>query len=189
MTKHNPELIIEKIKDITETNLNAWKNARGYAPDDVADKIDLIMIDWIISLTNCLNTWNKNIENLTVGELILARANLGTLVENWLKFFIVIYLESYNSNPVRNSKGKKIKPEKIRFDVLRKYYKNNILVKSGGKFNDWIQSIQTKRNAIHAFNYKEIGTNQELQNDFNSYLDFIEYLINRMPENPKEFVR
>lgn len=187
MIYNNNEAIIEKVESVTKEHLVAWKNARGYAPVDVANKIDKIMIDWIISLTEYLKIWDKNIGNLTIGEIILARTNLGTLVECWLKFFLVIHLDNYKSQPIIDKKEKVIKPEKLSFEQLRIYYKENIFVHSDIKYNDWIESIQHKRNGIHAFNYKDLGTNKELHSDFFVYLEFIEHLIDSMPDNPNEF--
>lgn len=187
MIYNNNEAIIEKIESVTKEHLVAWKSARGYAPVNVTNKIDKIMIDWIISLTEHLKIWDKNIGNLTIGELILARTNLGTLVECWLKFFLVIHLDNYKSKPVVNKKGKVIKPEKLSFEQLRIYYKDNIFLRSNIKYNNWLESIQHKRNGIHAFNYKDLGTDEELHSDFFVYFEFIEHLIDSMPDNPNEF--
>ncbi|WP_100489223.1 hypothetical protein [Sporolactobacillus pectinivorans] len=182
------EEVIKQIKEITERELSAWKKARGYAPDEVSDKIEHIMMDWIISLTECLDIWGKKAADLTDGELILARTNLGALVEDWLKLFLVIHLEDYNNNPILDCKGKFIKPEKLSFEKLRIYFKSHILnLSPGQKFINWIESIQHRRNAIHAFNYKDIGTVYDLENDFVIYRDFIRYLIDVMPGNPNEF--
>ena len=45
----------------------------------------------------------------------------------------------------------------------------------------WVDSIQHKRNAIHSFLYKEIGTPTEFLNDVDFLLDFIKKIENQLP--------
>jgi hypothetical protein len=55
---------------------------------------------------------------MTTGELILARANLGAVVESWLKFFYSVYYEDYCKSPITKS-GKMVEPEKAQFEDLK----------------------------------------------------------------------
>ena len=69
------------LKEITSDTEIIWKKSRGIAPDSVANKMDEAMLHWMTELTSTLSIWmDKNI-TLTDGELILARTNLGALVE------------------------------------------------------------------------------------------------------------
>jgi len=72
-----------------------WKEARGIAPNSVADKLDDAMLEWQSELTKTLKIWIDKGLTMTTGELILACANLGAVVESWLKFFYCIYYENY----------------------------------------------------------------------------------------------
>lgn len=76
-----------------------WKNSRGIAPDTVADKLDDAMLSWMVELTDTLKIWIDKGIFMTDGELILARTNMGALVESWLKFFYCVYYEDYIKNP------------------------------------------------------------------------------------------
>ena len=64
-----------------------WKDVHGIAPDNAAKKLDIAMLDWQSELTKTLKIWVDKGLDMTVGELILARANLGAVVESWLRFF------------------------------------------------------------------------------------------------------
>lgn len=78
----------------------------------VADQLDAAMPGWQSDLTRTLKTWIDKGLLMTAGELILACANLGVVVELWLKFFCSVYSEDYCNNPITNDKGKMIEPEK-----------------------------------------------------------------------------
>lgn len=79
----------KELMNVTNSTMCVWKEySRGYAPDEVADKLDNATLEWISSLTETLDIWLSKGLSLTQGELILARTNMGSLVESWLKFFI-----------------------------------------------------------------------------------------------------
>lgn len=78
------------------------------------------MLPWIIELTECLRIWVDKDIMMTDGELILAKTNLGSLIESWLKFFLCVYYEDYLKNPIKN-KGKIVEANKIKFDGLKHY--------------------------------------------------------------------
>ena len=67
------------------------ESSRGIAPDSAADKLDDAMLEWQSELTKTLKIWIDKGLAMTTCELILARANLGAVVESWLKF-LYIYL-------------------------------------------------------------------------------------------------
>ncbi|NLG15487.1 MAG: hypothetical protein GX561_14955, partial [Lentisphaerae bacterium] len=62
-----------------------WKNVHGLAPENAAQKLDAAMLDWQSELTKTLKIWIDKGLDMTTGELILARANLGAIVESWLR--------------------------------------------------------------------------------------------------------
>ncbi|MDK2992522.1 MAG: hypothetical protein PWP48_1755 [Clostridiales bacterium] len=61
-----------------------WKEVRGTAPDSAADKLDDVMLEWQSELTKTLKIWIDKGLSMTTGELILARANLGAIVNEIL---------------------------------------------------------------------------------------------------------
>ena len=79
--------------------MELWKKSWGIAPPSVSGKLDKAMLDWNLELTEALSIWIDKGLTMTKGELILARVNLGNIVEFWLKFFYSVYYEDYLQKP------------------------------------------------------------------------------------------
>lgn len=171
----------QSLKKITHSSMNLWKRSRGYSPDEVADKLENAMLEWICSLTDTLEIWLSKAPDLTTGELILARTNMGALVESWLKLFYCVYLEDYRKNP-RCKKSNPIDPDSkdMSFEDL-KQYSRDILWNSGDDMDKWVEKIQQYRNAIHAFRPRSIGTPEEFIADFTVYRSFVEAIFLQLP--------
>ncbi|MEG1313520.1 MAG: hypothetical protein RSD40_04320, partial [Bacilli bacterium] len=106
---------------LTNNDALLWKEARGIAPDSAADKLDHAMLNWQSELTKTLKIWIDKGLDMSEGELILARANLGAVVESWLKFFYCIYYDDYVQSPITNHIGKMIQPENASFEDLKQF--------------------------------------------------------------------
>ena len=99
-----------------------WKNVHGIVPNPSAKKLDIAMLDWQSELTKTLKIWIDKGLDMTTGELILARANLGAVVESWLRFFYCVFYDDYIKQPMVNKKGKVLEPEKdMRFEDLKNF--------------------------------------------------------------------
>jgi len=152
----------------TKTN-NAtliWKDVHGIAPDAAAIKLDAAMLNWQSELTQPLEIWISKGLSMTEGELILARANLGAVVESWLKFFYCVYYDDYCKDPITNSKRKMVEPEKASFDNLKDFSTGKLWDDVTSDDYVWVDSVQHKRNAIHSFRYINIGTPQVFSEDW-----------------------
>ena len=106
-------------------------------------------------LTDTLKIWIDKGSTMTEGELILARTNMGALVESWLKFFYCVYYEDYMKNPLtQNKKGKTItvEPNNMRFEDLKNFSKGILWDDDKDPLYVWVDKIQHYRNAVHAFN-------------------------------------
>ena len=171
----------EKLKQITHHTEVVWKNSRGIAPDSVADKLDEAMLNWITQLTEALSIWIDKDINLTEGELILARTNLGALTECWLKFFYCVYYEDYLKNPKLDRKNQIIEPNKMSFEVLKQFSIGILWDSNNDPKYKWVDKVQHQRNAIHAFNYRNIGTPREFLDDIEYLYEFVDLLILRLP--------
>lgn len=163
--------------------LSVWKECHGWAPNSAAIKMDNAMLEWMDSLTDCLSIWNEKGNDMTEGELILAYANLGDLVECWLKFFLCLYEEDYCKNPLVNKKGR-IEPEKISFESIKQYFKKNIWKEENDIF-DFIDNVQLRRNAIHSFNYRELGIAKDYLYELEKYGIFLSNLFRCLPPEPE----
>ncbi|MBW9171198.1 hypothetical protein K2F43_08240 [Clostridium estertheticum] len=172
---------INEIKAKTRKVMSEWKDVFGFAPDTAANKLYDARLDWIIELTDCLEIWSKKGVFLTEGELLLARANLGAVTEGWLKFFYCVYYEDYIKNPKKDTKGNIREPNELSFELL-KQSSRTILWETNDDWDLWVGSVQSKRNAIHAFNDKEIGTPILFMEDLDKLMEFIKLICGRLPD-------
>ena len=166
------------IRDTSNTCL-IWKCSRGFAPDKAADLLDEAQLNWIEELTCTLKIWVDKGVSMTDGELILARANLGSIVESWIRLFLSIYVEDYDNNPYLNNKGKKVPLKKMRFVDLQNYFCD--VVYGSDKYKSWLESVRKKRNAIHSFKDTDIGTPADFLDDIEQLYSFVDTIVNRLP--------
>lgn len=165
-----------------QTNNTAlvWKEVRGIAPDSVADKMDAAMLFWMVELTDTLKIWIDKGINMTDGELILARTNIGALVESWLKFFYCAFYEDYLNNPLLQ-RNKMVEPNKMKFEDLKNFSIGILFDDKQDALYLWIDKIQHYRNAVHAFNYRDIGSPSEFLADMEEYYKYVDKILNRIP--------
>ena len=166
----------------TNNTVLIWKDVHGIAPDNAAKKLDIAMLDWQSELTKTLKIWIDKGLDMTVGELILARANLGAVVESWLRFFYCVFYDDYINQPMKNKKGQILEPEKdMRFEDLKKFSTGILWDDEKSKDYLWVDSIQKKRNAIHSFTYKDIGTPLDFLLDVDYLCEFVDMILNHLP--------
>ena len=170
----------EYLLDITNNTMNLWKNTIGFAPSSVTQKLSNTMLDWNTELTKTLLEWNKKGLDLELGELILARANLGAVAEFWLRFFYIVYYEDYTNAPLFH-KNNLIEPEDVRFYNLIEFSTGVLWDNTNDPTYKWLHSVRKKRNAIHSIEYRDIGTPADFINDFVYLSNFVEDIINRLP--------
>lgn len=170
---------ILKIK--TSNTMLLWKDVYGIAPNASAKKLSEAMLEWQTELTNTLEIWiNKGLK-MTVGELILARANLGAVVESWLKLFYCIHYDDYCKKPIKTRKNKMVEPEKARFEDLN-IFSTGILWESFASDEFfWVEAVRYKRNALHSFEYKNIGTPQNFLDDIDCLYEFVDNILVHLP--------
>ncbi|GHH99695.1 hypothetical protein [Neobacillus kokaensis] len=51
----------------------------------------------------------------------------------------------------------------------------------GSEWDEWVEMVQQRRNAIHAFNDRNIGTPVELIESIEKYNTFIDVIDTRLP--------
>jgi len=174
------EVVIKRISTLTRRMVDFWSNAHGWAPVEAAELLSKSMLEWQSSLAECLHLWNR--PSLTDGELILAWSNVGSLVEGQLKLFLSVYYKDYTNDidAIKKNNGDIVDPDIVKFDQLRNFFKKKVWV-SDEKWDEWILLIQQRRNAIHAFKFKEIGTTEELHSNIGCLLEFIRMMNDRLP--------
>lgn len=155
-----------------------WSNSHGWAPSNALDLISKSRLDWQISLSNSLKQWVKD-DQISDGDLILAWANLGALLEGTLKLFLCVYYNSYTYDPIKDKKGNIIEPDILKLEYLKQLF-NGKVVLDNSSF-ELIKKVQYHRNAIHAFKDRDIGNLKEFYNCLHDYLKFIDEINNRLP--------
>lgn len=168
--------------DQTKNTMLIWKNVHGIASNGTAKKMDLAMLDWQYELTKTLRVWiDKGLE-MTTGELILARANLGAVVETWLRFFYCVFYDDYMKQPKKDRNGKVLEPENdMRFEDLKIFSTGILWDDNESEDYKWVDSVQKKRNAIHSFTYRNIGTPEEFCTDISYLCEFVDMILMHLP--------
>jgi hypothetical protein len=170
--------VCRRIHKLTSGMMEFWKNSRGWAPMETAGLLSRSMLDWQTSLAECLTLW---LEASTDGELILAWANLGSLVEGQLKLFLSVWYDEYKIDANSMRRNRQIcEPDVLELDPLRQFFAKSVWRK-GERWDAWILHIQQKRNAIHAFRNRDLATFDDWKADLRNYLAFLRYMNSRLP--------
>ncbi len=80
--------VIDRIERLNTQLAAFWSKSDGWAPAHVAGLLGKSRLDWQVSLSGTLRLWVKRSQmytKLSAGELILAWANLGSLLEGSVK--------------------------------------------------------------------------------------------------------
>ncbi len=174
--------IVNSIISINKHFNEFWSNAQGWAPVDVAGLLSKSRLDWQESLSNYLMNWvEKTYVQDDHGALILAWANLGSLVEGTMKLLLAIYYQTYQNDVDRIIKrGQTIEPDVLMLEDLRVFFRGKIW-KNNCDWDKWITHIQMRRNAIHSFRNRDIGDFEEYFDDLRIYLALLKLVIERVP--------
>ncbi len=180
--------VVERIETLNGKIADFWKTAHGWAPLEAAGLLSKSRLDWQVSLSSSLRLWlGEPPESLSDGELILAWANLGSLIEGTLKLFLSVYYNDYR-NDIDNLKAadaydrKKqapMSPDGLTLERLRKYVRVRDLIEPAG--DALAKLVQQRRNAIHAFEDRPIGDAAEFNGAVRDYLTVLEGVDSRLP--------
>ncbi len=172
--------VINRIVTLNDGLRRFWTNADGWAPIEAAQLLSKSRLDLQVSLSICLKIWlSEPFPEDKSGRLILAWTNLGSLVEGTMKLFLSVFYEGYKSDvEAIKKKGKLINPDSLQLESMRQFFRKRIW---GEDWDDWIRHIQQRRNAIHAYKSKDIGTSEEFFADVRKYLEFLRYINSRLP--------
>ena len=173
-------IIIMKIISTNVELASFLKNSPdGWVPTEVAELMSESRLDWQVELSKTLKLWN--LKSLNDGKLILAWANLGALIEGTLKLLLVVYYIDYqqDSDRWKNRKGETLDPDGLALEKLKQFFKKkDILTKEE---IEYIQLVQQRRNAIHAFKNRPIGTSEEYRSCVSRYYDLLLHIESRLP--------
>jgi hypothetical protein len=180
--------VVARIERLNTGIASFWGKSEGWAPIAAAELLSKSRLDWQASLSGSLRLWTPDEPNaLTPGELILAWANLGSLIEGTLKTLLSVYYEDYKAdlehlkkvNAYDHNKQKAKAPDGLTLEPLRLYCKSKHLLGTDG--DALVEQVQSRRNAIHAFKDRPIGDGAEFQQAVRGYLLLLRAVSGRLP--------
>lgn len=180
--------VVERIVRLNAGLNEFWSKADGWAPVKAAGLLGKSRLDWQVSLSASLRHWLREpADAISDGDLILAWATLGSLVEGTLKLLLSVYHHDYQSdldalkasNAYDHKKGQPKSPDGLQLQRLRLFVKGHGLLGLDG--DELVELVQARRNAIHAFEDRPIGTGAEFQMAVRGYLTLLRGVNNRLP--------
>lgn len=91
--------VVDRIETSNQGIAKFWSKSDGWAPVAAAGLLGKSRLDWQASLSGSLRLWMREPSNaLTPAELILAWANLGSLVEGTIKTLLSVWYETYKAD-------------------------------------------------------------------------------------------
>lgn len=180
--------VVARIVKLNDDLSRFWSNAAGWAPVTAAELMSRSRLDRQVCLSRSLRHWIvRPPEELADGDLILGWANLGSLIEGTIKLFLSAYYEDYKKDieilkttrAWHNSKGKLLDPDGLMLDVLIDYCEKAELLDK--EEQELVRLVQARRNAIHAFKDRPIGTGHELHTAIKDYLTMLRRMGSDVP--------
>jgi hypothetical protein len=165
----------------TRKIMDFWQyDSKGWAPTDVSEILGKSKLEWQSSLAKAIRIW---LSGDSEGELILAWANLGALVEGLLKLFLCVYLHDYRkAERVWTGNGQLKTPDGEILYNIQKFFADEVWNSSQkADWDPWIEHIRKRRNSIHAFKSQDLGSFDEWKKDLRIHLMFIRELNAQMP--------
>ena len=175
---------LDQIIDLNERIRLFWqKRAGGWAPRKAATMLVNSRLDRLVSLSHNLRLWTQRCSDAEdEGRLILAWANLGILVEGTMTWFLCVWEDAYARNPMQSRKGYDLDANRLSFEEMARFYRRHIWVDGQrDEWNDWLTMVREHRNAVHAFNHRELGTWDDFWQAVIRYHEFIGELDSRVP--------
>lgn len=180
--------VVSRIAKLNDDLREFWSNAHGWAPDDAAELMSKSRLDRQASLSRSLRHWVVDPPaSLEDGDLILGWTNIGSLIEGTIKLFLAVYYQDYKKDidtlkqtkAWHKSKEKLLDPDGLMLDVLIDYCEKAGLLNQEER--TLTRLVQARRNAIHAFKDRPIGTGIELHSAIKEYLTMLRRMANALP--------
>jgi hypothetical protein len=174
---------LDRIASLSASMAKFWARAHGWAPSVAADSLSAARLDWLASFSRTLRARVEEVQSNPnePADLILAWAHLRTLVEGNLKFYLTVFLDTYLREPEAHKdrqSGQVVLPKDLRLEQIRHFLKKRGLLPMQEAF---IERVQNRGNAIHAFSDKPIGRAGEYLEQIPLYREFLEDIETSFP--------
>lgn len=174
--------VLSRIQKYASGLAKFWGASDGWAPSEAADLIGKSRLDWQESLAETLVLWaDPRRSDISDGELILGWANLGALIEGSMKLFLAVWYQDYKNDihVLRKRNDEVRSPDGLMLTTLIEFFrKAELLDPSSLDFADYVRD---RRNAIHAFQSREIGDLDEFRRAVRNYLRFLRVVDDCLP--------
>jgi hypothetical protein len=181
------EEVVDQIIETNDRIRKFWSRSHGWVSAEAAKLLSKSRLDWQVELSRCLRLWIDPFPiDKASGCLILGYANLGSLVEGTMMLFLSVHYMDYRDDvdAVKDKEGNLLDPEALQFDALREFIKSKMVLESS--WDAWLRHLQQRRNAIHSFRDRDIGTHKELLEDMRTYHRFMERIDTFLPYPEEE---
>lgn len=175
---------IDRIIASNERIRRFWtEESRGWSPREAAHLLENSRMDRLVSLSHNLRLWTQPCpDEDNEGRLILAWANLGILVEGTMIWFLCVFENNYAQTPMHTREGTVLQPNRLRFEELGRFYVQHVWTAHNvDEWGAWLTIVRDRRNAVHAFNHREIGTWSDWSESVIRYHGLIDELDSRVP--------
>lgn len=180
--------VVTRIAKLLAGMAEFWSNSAGWAPDDAAEMLAKSRLDRLASMAETLRRWvDVPPDEISDGDLILAWANLGSLVEGTLKLFLCVYLRDYKADDENTKKTQAyhvkkdllLDPDGLRMGVLIEYFEKADILP--GDELELAKLVQSKRNTIHVFKNLDIGSGPSFHAAVKEYRQMLLSINSRLP--------
>lgn len=175
---------IEEIVRLNRKIADFWSVAHGWAPQSAAELLSSAALDWQVDLSKSLRIWAElSLAEPNCGDapLILAWANLGSLTEGTLIWFLSVYDRDFrNEQSKRTGKRKLRAQDKLRFEDLQTFFEEEVW-QEFPSYQRAVETIRLRRNAIHSFSRRELGDWEAWCESVADYLDILFFLDELVP--------
>lgn len=155
-------------------------------PSDGYEAAELLAksrLDRQVSLSRTLKIWlAPTTPEDHDGRLILAWVNLGCLVESLMKFFLSVYRSDYGRAPLVERKRQILEVDGLSLDKLLQFFSRKVWVPTQReRWTGWAKRVQQRRNAIHFYKERNIGTFEEFLDDVRKYQALLREMDGQLP--------
>jgi hypothetical protein len=173
--------VIDQIVFLNDWLRTFWSSSAGWAPIEAAELLSTVRLDRQVELSRTLRLWTEpRPPEEADARLILAWTNLGSLVEGTMQLVLAVYLTDFRANPVMRGEDARSDASHVMLDGLRKYFVANVWDEKD-TWDAWVLHVQQRRNAIHSFRHRDLGTHEEFEGAVRIYLRFLIDHHGRLP--------
>jgi hypothetical protein len=174
------EQVLARIVTLNRGLRDFWASADDWSPNEPAGALRS-RLDWQVSLSETLRMWFPGEKSeLTDGQLILAWANLGSLIEGTMRLFLAVsYADPTQDIGSFRERSVRLTDPDLNLERLRSYFLTHELWAS--EWDVYVQKVQARRNAIHAFHARDLGNAREFEHAVRGYLKLVREVNCELP--------